>query len=107
VEYIKQVCWFKTLVGLQPLTRFEAKHHRCIVVVTSYEDVIVDFKQKKPSITHKRIFKDVELATRFDKERLKRHKLGFDVKKSRKQHSQQQIKKVDGDVVTLSNSTIE
>jgi hypothetical protein len=56
---------------------------------------------------YKRIFKDVELATRSDKERLKRHKLGFNIRKFKKQCSRPQIQKVDGDVVTLSNITIE
>jgi len=32
VEYIKQVCELKTFVGLQPFTRFDAKHHRFKVV---------------------------------------------------------------------------
>jgi len=35
------------------------------------------------------------------------HKLGFNVRKSKKQHFQPQIKKVDKDVVMLSNNTIE
>jgi hypothetical protein len=35
------------------------------------------------------------------------HKLGSNVRKSKKQHFQPQIKKVDGDVVMLSNNTIE
>jgi len=56
---------------------------------------------------HKPIFKDVELAIRSNKEKLKRNKLGSNARKFRKQHSWPQIKKVDGDVVTLSNNTFE
>jgi len=56
---------------------------------------------------HKRIFKDVELATGSHKERLKRQKLGFNTRKFRRNYSRPQIKKVDGDVVMLFNNTIE
>jgi len=49
--YIKEVCQLKTFVGLQPLVRFDAKHRRCTIVVALDEDAIVDFKQKRRSIT--------------------------------------------------------
>jgi hypothetical protein len=43
--------------------------------------------KKTHSTMHKPIFKDVELATRSDKEKFKRNKLGSNARKFRKQHS--------------------
>ncbi len=53
VEYTRQMCWFKTLVGLQSLARFDAKHHRCTTTNALDEDAIVDIKQKGRSTIHK------------------------------------------------------
>ncbi len=47
------------------------------------------------------------MATRFDEKRLKRQMLGSNTKKFRRQRFQPQIKKVDGDVITLSNNIVE
>ncbi len=47
------------------------------------------------------------MVTKSDKERLKRQKLGSNIRKSKRQCFQPQIKKVDGDVVMLFNNTIE
>jgi len=48
---IKQVCSFKTLHGLQPFARYDAKHHRSIsiayVLEATKEEFMVDGKQKK------------------------------------------------------------
>jgi hypothetical protein len=101
------VCQLKTLIRLQPLARFDAKHCRYKVITnTLNEDAIVDIKQKGHSTMHKQFFKDVDLVTGFDKERLKRQKLGFNTRKFRRNHSQPQIKKVDGDAITTRNSVI-
>jgi hypothetical protein len=59
------VCQLKTLVGSQPLVRYDAKHCRCMIINTLDEDVIVDIKHIRHSTTHKRILKDVELATTY------------------------------------------
>jgi len=82
VEYIRQLCQLKRLVKLHPLAKFDAKHRKFRVATdTSNEDAIVDIKQKGRSIMHKQVFKHVELVIRFDKERLKRQKLGFNARK--------------------------
>jgi len=48
---IKQVCSFKTLHGLQPFARYDAKHHRstsiAYVFEVTKEKLMVDGKQKK------------------------------------------------------------
>jgi hypothetical protein len=45
------VCSFKTLHGLQPFARYDAKHHRstsiAYVLEATKEELMVDGKQKK------------------------------------------------------------
>ncbi len=113
------MCSFKTLHGLEPPTRYDAKHCMSTSIAngskTSKEELVIDGKPKKQSKPSNFFIKNhlklllvvVKEGGNANSQQMTRQKIGFETQKPHKVQVWKRLKKVARWVVDRSHSTIE